>query len=133
MTNTYSGDPSTTDKDALRFLLSDTSAPWLFTDEEIQYMIDNHGSIYNAGVELSLVMVSRYTDKKNKTVGPLSINYGDIAERWLELSNSLRRRSSTTSGAKVVMTQKTKGHIFTIGMNDINNSTEEEKLLGGKS
>lgn len=44
MTWSYSGDPSESEIDELRFLLSDTdqSSP-IFSDEELQYLIDNYG------------------------------------------------------------------------------------------
>lgn len=44
MSWTYSGDPGTSDIDALRFLLADTDqASPIFQDEELQYLIDTYG------------------------------------------------------------------------------------------
>ena len=44
MTFTYNGDPSEDEIQALRFKLADTNANApLFTDEELQYMIDEYG------------------------------------------------------------------------------------------
>ena len=44
MTWSYSGDPSETEKDALRFKLSDTDkANPIFSDEELQYLLDEYG------------------------------------------------------------------------------------------
>lgn len=44
MSFTYSGDPSASEIDALRFTLADTdSASPIFQDEELQYLIDEYG------------------------------------------------------------------------------------------
>lgn len=44
MTFTYSGDPSEDEISALRFMLADTDAAQpIFTDEELQYMLDEYG------------------------------------------------------------------------------------------
>ena len=45
MTTSYSGDPSASDIDNLRFILMDTDVEHpLFSDEELQYLIDTYGS-----------------------------------------------------------------------------------------
>lgn len=45
MSFTYSGDPSKSDLDAARFLIGDTDeTSIIMQDEEIQYIIDTHGS-----------------------------------------------------------------------------------------
>lgn len=45
MSFSYSGDPSASELDAARFLISDTdSESQIMQDEEIQYIIDTHGN-----------------------------------------------------------------------------------------
>lgn len=45
MSWTYSGDPSKSDLDAMRFMLADTDeASPIFTDEELQYLIDAYAN-----------------------------------------------------------------------------------------
>lgn len=129
MANTYSGDPSTSDMDRVRFLISDTADPWLFTNEEIVFTLSDQGGIYQAAEELALVQSTKYTDKADKTVGPLSIKYGEVGERWLKLAQNLRRRSGR-SGAIAVTTQVSRDPHIRLGMHDIYISTAADKLAG---
>lgn len=115
MADTYSNDPSASPKDAVRFLIHDTESPWLFSDEEIQYMLSTEGSVYSAAAELAVVQSTKYTDRADKTVGPLSIRYGDLANRWLALAKSLRSRGGAQGGVFAVMTQSHVGHYFRLG------------------
>lgn len=130
MANEYSGDPSESDKDTVRFLLSDTSAPWNFSDEEINWSLEEYGSPYSAAAELAVVMSGKFADKMDKTVGPLSIDYGSMAERWRTLANSIRKRSNENSGAKVLLTQNSKSPHVRLGMHDIQTLTQTERLAG---
>lgn len=133
MTNTYSGDPSTSEKDHLRFLLSDTKEPWLFTDEEIQWAYDEHKNIWQAAEELAMKQAASYTDRKDKTVGPLSIKYGQIADRWFDLAEKLRKRSSRNAGAVAITTQRSRRPYFRLGMMDNPTAAhgDQYELLGG--
>lgn len=129
MTTTYSGDPATSPKDAVRFYLHDKADPWLFTDEEIDYQLSEMGSVYLAAAELAMVQGASYTDRRDKTVGPLSIKYGEIGDRWYALAKSLRQRGARASGAIAITTQKTRAPYFTLGMHDIH-KTDAFSLLG---
>lgn len=117
-TTTYSGDPRTNDKDRVRFLLGDTSDPWSFTDEEILYVLEQHGNVYSGAMELATIKATEYADKKDKTVGPLSISYGESAERWLKVAASLRRRSASGGGAVAITTQNERAPYFRLGGQD---------------
>ena len=128
-TYTYSGDPSTSPKDAVRFYLHDRGpSNWLFSDEEINYMIAQQGNVWGAAGELAIVQSTRYTDMRDKTVGPLSIKYGEIADRWLKLANSLKSRGASNSGAMAISTGKGGRPYFRTGMMDIHG--DEHSLLG---
>lgn len=129
-TYTYSGDPNTSPKDAVRFYLHDRGPDtWLFSDEEIEFMLATQGNIWGAAAELAIVQSTKYTDMRDKTVGPLSIRYGEVANRWLELAKSLRSRGSRNSGAVAIMTQKQRGrHYFRTGIHDI--FIDPNELLG---
>lgn len=119
MTTTYSGDPTSSAKDAVRFLLGATKAPnWIFSDEEIEYVLAGQGNNYSAAAELALIKSSEYTDRQKKSVGPLSIDYGSTADRWLDLSNNLRRRAARAGGAIAISTQKSQQPYITLGLHD---------------
>jgi hypothetical protein len=99
MTFTYSGDPSTTLRNKVRFLLNDTlvTDP-LFTDEELDYLITEWGTdvyeICRAGAEVLASKFTRLADSSHKTVGDLSIslNYGKKAAEYRELAASFLNR-----------------------------------------
>lgn len=118
MATTYSGDPRETPKDRVRFLLGDTSAPWTFTDEEILYVIETQGNVYAGAAELATIKATEYADKKDKTVGPLSISYGESSDRWLAVAKNLRGRSARSSGAKAITTQVDRAPYFSLGGHD---------------
>ena len=128
-TYTYSGDPSTSPKDAVRFYLHDRGPDnWLFSDEEINYMIESQGNVWSAAAELAIVQSTKYTDMRDKTVGPLSIKYGEISDRWLKLANSLRSRGSRNAGALAISTGKNIAPYFRLGMMDIHG--DEHSIYG---
>jgi hypothetical protein len=94
MTFTYSGNPSSTQRDAIRFLLNDTDATdVLLTDEEIEYLIAQWSDTYEsarAGAEIIASKFSRDADNISKTVGDLSISksFNNKAAQYRELAKS---------------------------------------------
>lgn len=115
----YSGDPNARSIDRVRFLLQDTDMDRaLFTDSEIEFMLAETNGAYGAAEELALVQSSKFTNLADKTVGPLSINYGSISDRWVKLAASLRRRAARSSGAKAILTQKDRSPHVRLGMHD---------------
>lgn len=83
MTFTYS-ESLATNRDKVRLLIQDTeSSGALFSDEELCFLESEHGSatdIYPtalAAIDLAIVSLSRKA--QSKSVGGLSINYGDRA------------------------------------------------------
>jgi len=65
MTFTYSGDPSTSTRNYVRFLIHDTdSTDALFSDEELNYVITEWGSdAYSAARELAESLLRRQMRK----------------------------------------------------------------------
>lgn len=118
--STYSGDPSTSPKDEVRFLLSDTdmSDP-IFTDQEIMFLLEENGGPYMAAAEGAMIQSGKYSQMSDMSVGPLSISYGEVADRWSELASNLQRRASKT-GVEPILTGNSKYFppVFSIGMND---------------
>lgn len=92
---TYSGDPSASDLDAVRFLISDTnSADAELQDEEINYLLTTWANTYDAAVAACEVVAGRYADRTNysRSVGDLSISesYGQAASEFRALAQRLR-------------------------------------------
>lgn len=99
MSFTYSGDPSTSTRNRVRFLLNDTiSTDALFADEELDYLITEWGpdiyEICRAAAETLASKFTRLADSSHKTVGDLSISlsYGKKAQEFRELANSFLMR-----------------------------------------
>lgn len=99
MTFTYSGDPGTSTRNKVRFLLNDTlSTDALFTDEELDYLITEWGTdvyeICRAAAETLASKFTRLADSTSKSVGDLSISlsYSAKAQQYRELAASFLAR-----------------------------------------
>jgi hypothetical protein len=99
VTFTYSGDPSSSTRDAVRFLIQDTdTTDQLMQNAEIQWLLDSaNDSVYQAAHDACYALASRFNRLANETkqVGDLSISttyvakasaYREMAERFLELA-----------------------------------------------
>lgn len=90
MTTTYSGDPASSSKDAVRFLIQDTAAPWLLQDEEIEYVLTLYPSPQVAAAQCARAIAMNFARlAKSKKVGDLSIDYGERAKFYKELADQL--------------------------------------------
>jgi hypothetical protein len=104
MTFTYSGDPSTSTRNYVRFLLNDTdSTDALFSDEEINYVITEwSGDAYEAARELAEILIARFArlaDSTSKSVGDISVSesYSSKIAHYQQLANSLLMRKMRKS------------------------------------
>lgn len=91
MTFTYTGDPSVSDRDKVRFLIGDTdSTDPLVNDEEIEWALGEAGSIYQAAHDLCTVIASKFARMAtSKSVGDLSLSYQDRAETYHRLAERM--------------------------------------------
>lgn len=103
MTWSYSGDPSASTRDAVRFLLGDTDdTDQVFSDEEIDWLLTETNNVYYAAaMAAEAVSSSLQTSQSNdgvstKTVGALSISYNNAerAKEFRDLARSLRVRGA---------------------------------------
>lgn len=100
MTWTYSGDPSSSDRDEVRFLVGDTdSGSPLVTDEEIAYVLTDTSSPLQAAARVAESIAARYSRDADRRVGNLSLQSSQRAKAFLELASRLRRRASMALGA----------------------------------
>lgn len=122
-TYTYSGDPSTSDKDAVRFLAQATGedkATGYVSDEEIAWLLKQEPNVYLAAALVADRISSYYGSQRSKTVGPLTISGTDQARNYAGLAATLRSQASigSTGGGGPEFTGNTT-IIFDIGMHDI--------------
>lgn len=95
---TYSGNPSASGLDKVRFLIQDTdSADQQLSDAEIKSMLtDASQNAYIAAIKCCQALVSKYTRRADKSVGDLSISFSQISKGYASLISTLREQASTS-------------------------------------
>jgi len=107
MSWSYSGNPSNSQLDEVRFLIGDTdSTEPLLTDEELSYLITvdpDQGSSYSnytAAAAAARAIAAKFSKQVDKTVGSLSIAYGRKASQFFTLADGLEARASKGTGQR---------------------------------
>ena len=89
---TYSGDPSKTDRDHVRFMIGDTdSTDKLLYDKEIEFLISQAGNVYSAAVEGCKRIAALYAKYANESVGQVSISHDQKSQHYYKLAETLKR------------------------------------------
>lgn len=133
MTFTYI-DPSSGNRDKVRFLIGDTnSTDYHMSDEEIAYLLATWVDVYSAAIAGAEIIASQFAHKTNysRSIGDLSISesYQASADEFFKLADRLRRQKDdltpptprinaqaiVSTGNKVVSSYKTD---FYTGMHD---------------
>lgn len=125
MSWTYSADPTSSNKDAVRWLVGDTNpdAP-LVQDEEINFcLMEFNGEIYRAASVTARNIAAFFTSEaqsSSKSVGGLSLSksFGDKAQRYERLSKSLLARSRQVNPPLVNADNEALGAELTVGKFD---------------
>lgn len=84
---TYTGDPGSSAKDEIRFILGDIDStdPQL-SDEEINYMLSQNSDVINRTVlGLFDVLLLRYGRIVSESVGSVSIQYNQRYQAWIDM------------------------------------------------
>lgn len=95
MAFSYSGDPSTSDKDTVRFYLQDIDPTLqLMQDEEILFLLSQWDSVmgsplFTAAVAAE-VLAGRFAREINVSADGVSVSTGELQERFNNLAASLR-------------------------------------------
>lgn len=96
---TYSGDPSSTSRDAVRFLIGDTdNTSQLVTDEEIAYMLTQEGSTSSAAARVCRSLAAKYARFMDQSVGDLNISYSQRFKQFSEMAAKLESDASSRVG-----------------------------------
>lgn len=99
MTWTYSGNPTATPKDALRFEVGDVGVPWLFTDEEIAYIVATGRPFFSMAADLLDALAVRYAMRADlEMVGDIRAQWMGTSERVAKRAAEYRRRAVAYSG-----------------------------------
>lgn len=98
MTWSYSGDPSSTPKDQLRFTIGDTieSDP-LLTDEEILACVAQESTELGAAARCCEAIALKYARLCNTKLGPQDKSYAQKYEHYSREARRLRKRACATN------------------------------------
>ena len=127
-------DPSSGDRDKVRFLVQDTdSTDFHLHDAEITYLVSTWGNVYDAAIAAAEIISGQYAHKTNysRSIGDLSISesYGASAAEFRALASRLKdqrdrlrvpipkinAQSIVSTGEKTVQTYKSD---FSTGLMD---------------
>ncbi len=99
MSWTYSGDPSSSPKDAVRFGIGDTDTNHqLVSDEEIAYSLaQNNDSVSSAILELAIALRNKFAAYADEKTDRVSIKYSDLYEHYKSLVDEIKRDAALTA------------------------------------
>lgn len=107
---TYSGDPSASDLDAVRFLLGDTDCSGdnaLFSDSEIEWAINTWGPLYGSNFLTAAVLAENaaaaYAQQASYSADGVSVTFGPIGDSLRALGAALRAQYAMASQAGVAV------------------------------
>ena len=98
---TYSGDPAGSSRDAVRFLVGQTSSSEsiILYDTEVDFAIAEESNNYGAAALLSEALASKYSGLLNrKKVGDLELEYSDRATEFRNKGKGLRAQAAAKVG-----------------------------------
>jgi hypothetical protein len=134
MTWTYSGDPASSTRDAVRFLAGQASTGdgVVVSDEEIAYLVTEEGSAYRAAAAVCERLANGYAGlAQTRTVGRTSVTYAQRGQEYAARARDLRRRAAlrdvqpygggTAVGDKQTVAADTSRvpTAFAVGMDDV--------------
>jgi len=94
MTWSYSGDPSNSDLDQVRFLVQDTQeSDQLLQDEEITFLLTLEGAPLKAASKAAETIGGMFARKCDEKVGTVSQAFSQKSSQYFELSKRLKRHS----------------------------------------
>src|SRR4051812_43738973 len=94
----YSGDPNSSTKDAVRFYVQDIirEDPQV-NDEEVEFLLTDEGDdVLRAAARTAEVIAAKYARQVDKSVGGLSLSAGRRQEKYERLATSLWRRAGVS-------------------------------------
>lgn len=93
---TYSGNPATSARDEVRFLIQDTTTEaQLLQDAEIDYLLSKHSPI-NAAISACRTLARKFARQPgSRSIGDVSISYGDLSKRYSDLAAELAAEKSS--------------------------------------
>lgn len=96
MSWSYSGNPASSTLDKVRWLVGDTDTTdqQLSNEEIAAALVDAGGNPYVAAVICVEALISHYARLVTKSVGDLSISYGDVVKNYQSLLGTLQKKAT---------------------------------------
>lgn len=115
---TYSGDPSESKLDTVRFLIGDTDADYaLLTDEEINFTLELcNDNTSNAAIMSCEGLVAKAAKAVNYSIGPEKVAASDRFKQYQALLKSLVERVGVFTSAPSMQEATYNG--ITVGLHD---------------
>lgn len=131
MTWTYNGDPSSNDRDQVRFWLGDTdSTDEQLSDEEIAFLLDiNADEPLSAAIDGAQGLMAKYSRETNRAVGDLQVEAQAKVVHYAALIDRLRimnNRKRNVGGIFIGNDQKQR--LFEVG--DMDYHSPNKNLRG---
>lgn len=92
---TYSGDPESSTKDAVRFWIQDTAAPWQTSDQEINYVLTQFSNPMLAAAQVCRALAAKYARLPDKKVGDFGISWGELTKAYTAIAQWLQAQGQT--------------------------------------
>jgi hypothetical protein len=94
MTWTYSGNPSSSARDAIRFEVGDTdTTDQLLSDEEIAYVIAIYGGSYEGASNAAMAIAAKFARLMSRSIGGLSADFAAKYQHYTELAENLMKKA----------------------------------------
>lgn len=94
MTWTYSGNPSDSDKDAVRFLVGDKdSTDQQISDEEITFLMTQKSNVYAAAALAAGCIAAKYARDVGSSIESVRVFSADRYKHYKDLENELDNKS----------------------------------------
>jgi hypothetical protein len=123
MTWSYSGNPNTTDRDAVRFLIGDTDYDdQLLSDEELAFVLTDEPDVRRAASRAAEAVAAKFARRadSSKSVGDLSLSesWSQRAAQFMELASRLLAQANLAVHPRAVAAERALGAEFEIGEMD---------------
>lgn len=99
MTWSYSGDPSSSNKDAVRFIIGDTNTTdQLLSDEEINWLLTQYGSPIKTAYHACLAIAGKFARLVSQEAGRIKVKAESKYLQYKQLADELRANEKSGFG-----------------------------------
>jgi hypothetical protein len=90
----YSGDPASSAKDAVRFHIGDTDVTnEYFNDAEITYMLSNNNNyVFQTAYQACYQLIARFSRYANEAVGGVRVDFSNLSKQFTDLASELKQQ-----------------------------------------